>query len=222
MIHQLRRRWVELVAHMCQANYDCAASCIDASSARRGAGRLCPLYRDVFMLGLAMLAIFLWVSRFIFVADQTNYSVVSAMQSNYSTFLYTPGLWHVVPDYAINNHLTPFISMQNHYNLVYREEEREMFPTLKVSSVGRWRLNPSLLIAALSIYTVLRRGIHPMVSARSRLVDPPVRQEDQTRWNRRVRLFVYLLLKLSKGQNRPRRIIDSYRKFDSDDDIVNR
>ena len=36
-----------------------------------------------------------------------------------------------MPDYAINNHLTPFISMQNHYNLVYREEEREMFPTLK-------------------------------------------------------------------------------------------
>ena len=37
-------------------------------------------------------------------------------------------------DYAINNKLTPFISMQNHYNLVYREEEREMFPTLKVRS----------------------------------------------------------------------------------------
>ena len=36
-------------------------------------------------------------------------------------------------DYAINNKLTPFISMQNHYNLVYREEEREMLPTLKVS-----------------------------------------------------------------------------------------
>ncbi|KAJ7158528.1 Aldo/keto reductase [Mycena filopes] len=33
--------------------------------------------------------------------------------------------------YAINNNLTPFISMQNHYNLLYREEEREMFPTLK-------------------------------------------------------------------------------------------
>ena len=40
-------------------------------------------------------------------------------------------------DYAINNKLTPFISMQNHYSLVYREEEREMFPTLKVCS---WRL----------------------------------------------------------------------------------
>jgi len=35
-------------------------------------------------------------------------------------------------NYAINNKLTPFISMQNHYNVVYREEEREMFPTLKV------------------------------------------------------------------------------------------
>ena len=35
-------------------------------------------------------------------------------------------------DYAIANKLTPFISMQNHYSLIYREEEREMFPTLKV------------------------------------------------------------------------------------------
>lgn len=26
--------------------------------------------------------------------------------------------------------------MQNHYSLVYREEEREMFPTLKLFSVG--------------------------------------------------------------------------------------
>ncbi|KAI0304260.1 Aldo/keto reductase [Multifurca ochricompacta] len=38
--------------------------------------------------------------------------------------------------YAINNRLTPFISMQNHYNLVYREEEREMIPTLKHFGVG--------------------------------------------------------------------------------------
>ncbi|KAH8822906.1 Aldo/keto reductase, partial [Flagelloscypha sp. PMI_526] len=35
-------------------------------------------------------------------------------------------------DYAITNKLTPFISMQNHYNLIYRKGEREMFPTLKV------------------------------------------------------------------------------------------
>ncbi|KDR75718.1 hypothetical protein GALMADRAFT_226363 [Galerina marginata CBS 339.88] len=38
--------------------------------------------------------------------------------------------------YAINNNLTPFISMQNHYSLLYREEEREMFPTLKLFGVG--------------------------------------------------------------------------------------
>ncbi|THH13537.1 hypothetical protein EW146_g6692 [Bondarzewia mesenterica] len=39
-------------------------------------------------------------------------------------------------DYAIANKLTPFISMQNHYSLLYREEEREMFPTLKMFDVG--------------------------------------------------------------------------------------
>ncbi|KAI5986758.1 aryl-alcohol dehydrogenase [Pisolithus orientalis] len=39
-------------------------------------------------------------------------------------------------DYAITNRLTPFISMQNHYNMLYREEEREMFPTLKMLGVG--------------------------------------------------------------------------------------
>ncbi|KAJ6502454.1 NADP-dependent oxidoreductase domain-containing protein [Mycena sanguinolenta] len=39
-------------------------------------------------------------------------------------------------NYAITNNLTPFISMQNHYSLVYREEEREMFPTLKHFKVG--------------------------------------------------------------------------------------
>ncbi|KAL1754901.1 NADP-dependent oxidoreductase domain-containing protein [Schizophyllum commune] len=39
-------------------------------------------------------------------------------------------------NYAIQNKLTPFISMQNHYSLAYREEEREMFPTLKQYGVG--------------------------------------------------------------------------------------
>ncbi|KAH9072792.1 aryl-alcohol dehydrogenase [Lactarius deliciosus] len=38
--------------------------------------------------------------------------------------------------YAITNKLTPFISMQNHHSLVYREEEREMFPTLDHFGVG--------------------------------------------------------------------------------------
>ncbi|KAI0785512.1 aryl-alcohol dehydrogenase [Abortiporus biennis] len=44
--------------------------------------------------------------------------------------------FHAMQNYAIANNLTPFISMQNHYNLAYREEEREMFPTLKMFGVG--------------------------------------------------------------------------------------
>ncbi|TRM56989.1 NADP-dependent oxidoreductase domain-containing protein [Schizophyllum amplum] len=39
-------------------------------------------------------------------------------------------------NYAIQNKLTPFISMQNHYSLAYREEEREMMPTLESFGVG--------------------------------------------------------------------------------------
>ncbi|THH31705.1 hypothetical protein EUX98_g2451 [Antrodiella citrinella] len=44
--------------------------------------------------------------------------------------------FHQMQNYAINNRLTPFISMQNHHSLLYREEEREMFPTLKLFGVG--------------------------------------------------------------------------------------
>ena len=34
------------------------------------------------------------------------------------------------------NHWTPFISMQNHYNLIYREEEREMIPYCSEHGIG--------------------------------------------------------------------------------------
>ncbi|KAJ7476082.1 aryl-alcohol dehydrogenase [Mycena latifolia] len=44
--------------------------------------------------------------------------------------------FHAMQNYAIANKLTPFISMQNHYNMLYREEEREMMPTLKHFGVG--------------------------------------------------------------------------------------
>ncbi|OCH87255.1 aryl-alcohol dehydrogenase [Obba rivulosa] len=48
----------------------------------------------------------------------------------------TVHILHAMQNYAIKNNLTPFISMQNHYSLIYREEEREMFPTLKMFGVG--------------------------------------------------------------------------------------
>jgi len=44
--------------------------------------------------------------------------------------------FHVMQNYAIQHNLTPFISMQNFHSLVYREEEREMLPTLKHFGVG--------------------------------------------------------------------------------------
>ncbi|KAK0194952.1 aryl-alcohol dehydrogenase [Armillaria mellea] len=44
--------------------------------------------------------------------------------------------FHVMQSYAVVNHLTPFISMQNDYNLLYREDEHEMLPTLKHFGVG--------------------------------------------------------------------------------------
>lgn len=37
---------------------------------------------------------------------------------------------------ARENHWTRFVSMQNHYNLVYREEEREMIPLCQDQGVG--------------------------------------------------------------------------------------
>jgi aryl-alcohol dehydrogenase (NADP+) len=37
---------------------------------------------------------------------------------------------------ARREHWTPFVSMQNHYNLAYREEEREMIPLAKSQGVG--------------------------------------------------------------------------------------
>lgn len=55
----------------------------------------------------------------------------------YFLFRYSISLNEMPVGYAIQNRLTPFVSMQNHHTLVYREEEREMFPTLKVNVISR-------------------------------------------------------------------------------------
>ncbi|KAJ7283359.1 Aldo/keto reductase [Mycena rebaudengoi] len=44
--------------------------------------------------------------------------------------------FHIMQNYAITHNLTPFISMQNQYSMVYREDERELLPTLKHFGVG--------------------------------------------------------------------------------------
>ncbi|KAF9806922.1 hypothetical protein IEO21_08472 [Rhodonia placenta] len=63
--------------------------------------------------------------------------------------------------YAINNRLTPFISMQDHHSLIYREEEREMFPTLKhfgVASIPWSPLGRGLLCRPFNEQKATARG----------------------------------------------------------------
>ncbi|KAG6832108.1 hypothetical protein H0H87_002747 [Tephrocybe sp. NHM501043] len=69
--------------------------------------------------------------------------------------------FHQMQNYAITNKLTPFISMQNHHSLLYREEEREMFPTLKLFGVGAIPWSPlarGLLTRPLDVQEQTRRA----------------------------------------------------------------
>ncbi|KAH6892760.1 oxidoreductase [Coprinopsis sp. MPI-PUGE-AT-0042] len=72
--------------------------------------------------------------------EETMQALHDVVKAGYVRYIGMSSCWayqfHAMQNYAINNKLTPFISMQNHYNLIYREEEREMFPTLKHFSVG--------------------------------------------------------------------------------------
>lgn len=43
---------------------------------------------------------------------------------------------------ALNNGWTPFVSMQNHYNLIYREDEREMIPYCLMTDVALTPYSP--------------------------------------------------------------------------------
>jgi aryl-alcohol dehydrogenase-like predicted oxidoreductase len=45
------------------------------------------------------------------------------------------------------NNLTPFISMQNHHSLLYREEEREMFPSSRLALDGTCNESTLTLLA---------------------------------------------------------------------------
>ncbi|KAF8223090.1 aryl-alcohol dehydrogenase [Tricholoma matsutake] len=71
---------------------------------------------------------------------ETMQALHDVVKAGYVRYVGMSSCWawqfHAMQNYAIANNLTPFISMQNHYNLLYREEEREMFPTLKLFEVG--------------------------------------------------------------------------------------
>jgi len=72
--------------------------------------------------------------------EETMQALHDVVQAGYVRYIGMSSCYayqfHIMQNYAIQNKLTPFISMQNHYNLLYREEEREMMPTLKHFGVG--------------------------------------------------------------------------------------
>ncbi|EMD34225.1 hypothetical protein CERSUDRAFT_117121 [Gelatoporia subvermispora B] len=72
--------------------------------------------------------------------EETMQALHDVVKAGYVRYIGMSSCWayqfHAMQNYAIKNNLTPFISMQNHYSLIYREEEREMFPTLKMFGVG--------------------------------------------------------------------------------------
>ncbi|XP_006457299.1 hypothetical protein AGABI2DRAFT_123172 [Agaricus bisporus var. bisporus H97] len=72
--------------------------------------------------------------------EETMQALHDVVQAGYVRYIGMSSCYawqfHAMQNYAIANKLTPFISMQNHYSLIYREEEREMMPTLKYFGVG--------------------------------------------------------------------------------------
>lgn len=50
--------------------------------------------------------------------------------------------FHNMQVFAETNGLTPFVSMQNHYNLLYREDERDLIPVCKQYNVARTPYSP--------------------------------------------------------------------------------
>ncbi|KAJ6512274.1 aryl-alcohol dehydrogenase [Mycena vulgaris] len=72
--------------------------------------------------------------------EETMQALHDVVKAGYVRYIGMSSCWawqfNVMQNYAITHNLTSFISMQNHHSLVYREEEREMVPTLKHFGVG--------------------------------------------------------------------------------------
>lgn len=68
--------------------------------------------------------------------EETMQALHDVVRAGWVRYIGMSSCWawqfHAMQNYAITHGLTPFISMQNHYNMIYREEEREMMPVLKV------------------------------------------------------------------------------------------
>ncbi|KAJ6463136.1 aryl-alcohol dehydrogenase [Mycena vitilis] len=72
--------------------------------------------------------------------SETMEALHDVVKAGYVRYIGMSSCWayqfHAMQSYALANKLTPFISMQHNYSLLYREEEREMIPTLQMFGVG--------------------------------------------------------------------------------------
>ncbi|KAH9890432.1 NADP-dependent oxidoreductase domain-containing protein [Cubamyces lactineus] len=101
--------------------------------------------------------------------EETMQALHDVIKAGYVRYIGMSSCWayqfHAMQNYAIQHNLTPFISMQNHYSLIYREEEREMFPTLKLFGVGSIPWSPlarGLLARPLGAQKDTKRGSSDM------------------------------------------------------------
>ncbi|KZP14872.1 aryl-alcohol dehydrogenase [Athelia psychrophila] len=97
--------------------------------------------------------------------EETMQALHDVVKAGYVRYIGMSACWawqfHAMQNYAITHNLTPFISMQNQYSLVYREEEREMMPTLKHFGVGSITWSPlarGLLTRPLGEHASTKRG----------------------------------------------------------------
>ncbi|KAH8748898.1 NADP-dependent oxidoreductase domain-containing protein [Diaporthe sp. PMI_573] len=72
--------------------------------------------------------------------EETMQALHDVVKAGWVRYLGISSCWawqfQAMQNYAINNHLTPFVNCQNLYNLTYQEEEREMMPMLKYLGVA--------------------------------------------------------------------------------------
>ncbi|CCO33888.1 Putative aryl-alcohol dehydrogenase C977.14c [Rhizoctonia solani AG-1 IB] len=103
--------------------------------------------------------------------EETMQALHDVVQAGYARYIGMSSChayqFHAMQNYALNNKLTPFISMQNHHSLLYREEEREMVPTLKMFGVGMIPWSPLArgLLSRPFDETTLRSETDAMVKA---------------------------------------------------------
>ncbi|KAI8233510.1 hypothetical protein K4K54_010285 [Colletotrichum sp. SAR 10_86] len=78
--------------------------------------------------------------------EETMTALHDVVKAGYVRYIGISSCWawqfHAMQNYALNNNLTPFVNCQNLYNLLYREEEREMMPLLKYLGVGSTPWSP--------------------------------------------------------------------------------